>query len=302
MLFCTIGEDLFAVNEKTKGVGARCMPIGDCPMCLGKMKQIGCSHLMPASLYETCRAEDSEPIKVSDQIVMETSRQTQDYLLCVGNGSCEERLNLGGEAWTLPMLMKKDRSFPLYDVLRRYSLDVDEEDVKAYLASGIPEIDVKKLAHFAMGIFWKASVHSWKKEKGDPRIKLGPYSGVLRRYLMGETEFPQHVSLTVNVSPPARAPILFTDPVTGKDKHSHFVYVPGIQFCLMVGRTHTEEIKEHCFAKHPEHPIMIWDGLLTQFEDKLKRQFLKAPKSRRYMEAKKLRDAQRLGDLQGGNV
>ena len=83
------------------------MPISDCPMCLGRMKQIGCSHLMPACLYETCRAENSEPITVSDQIVMETSRQTQDYLLCVGKGSCEERLNLGGEAWTLPMLMKK---------------------------------------------------------------------------------------------------------------------------------------------------------------------------------------------------
>jgi hypothetical protein len=144
-----------------------------------------------------------------------------------------------------------------------------------------------------MGIFWKASVHSWKKEKGDPRIKLGPYSDVIRRYLLGETEFPEHVALVVNVSPPERAPLLFTDPVTGEDKHSHFVYVPGIQFCLMVGRTHTEEIKAHCFAKHPDHPIMIWDGLLTQFEGKLMRQFFKAPKSRKYMEAKKLRDAQR---------
>ena len=269
------------------------MPIGNCPMCLGENKQLASSHLMPAGLYETCRAEDSEPIKVSDQIVMATSRQTQDYLLCAGKGGCEERLNLGGEAWTLPLLMKKDRGFPLYDILRRYALEFDEEDVKAYLGSAIPEIDVNKLTHFAMGIFWKASVHSWKKEKAEPRIKLGPYSNVIRRYLMGEAGFPEHVSLVVNVSPSHRAPVLFTDPVTGEDKHSHFVYVPGIMFAIMVGRTHTVEIKEHCFAKHPNHPIMIWDGLLKQFEDKLKRQFFKAPKSRKYMEAKRLRDAQR---------
>jgi hypothetical protein len=150
-------------------------------MCLEENKQIGSSHLMPAGLYETCRNGTSEPIKVSDQIVMETSRQTQDYLLCVGKGSCEERLNKEGEQWVLPMLMKKDRSFPLYDLLKSKS-EFEELDGKAFFAAKIPEVDVKKLTHFAMGIFWKASVHSWKKEKGKPRITLGRYSEAIRRY------------------------------------------------------------------------------------------------------------------------
>jgi hypothetical protein len=269
------------------------MPLGKCPMCLGKNKQIGSSHLMPAGLYETCRSNTSEPIKVSDQIVMETSRQTQDYLLCVGKVSCEELLNHEGEQWTLPMLMKKDRSFPLYALLQQSTLHVDEEDVKTYQASNIPGINVEKLAHFAMGIFWKASVHSWKKEKGDPRIKLGPYSEVIRRYLIGEANFPESVSLVVNVSAPARAPLLFTDPVSGQERGSHFVYVPGILFGIMVGGANTEEIGPQCFAKNIYHPIMVWDHLTAQFEDKLKRQFSRAPKSRKYMEEKKLRDVQR---------
>ena len=268
------------------------MAIGTCAMCLGKDKQLASSHLMPAGLYDTCQSEDSNPIKVSSKIVMETSRQTQDYLLCLGKGGCEERLNKGGEAWTLPMLMKKDRSFPLYDVLARTTPEVDEDDVKAYAALMIPEIDVKKLSHFAMGIFWKASVHSWKKERGEPRIKLGPYSEIIRRYLLGETEFPERVSLVVNVVAPEKAMVLFTDPVTGEDKHSHFVYVPGIMFAIMVGGTNTV-VQAQCFAKDPNHPIMVWDRLTAQFEDKLKRQFFNAPKSRKYMEAKKLRDAQR---------
>jgi len=38
-----------------------------------------------------------------------------------------------------------------------------------------PEIDVEKLTHFALGIFWKAGVHSWKKNKN-----LGVYGQPLR--------------------------------------------------------------------------------------------------------------------------
>lgn len=269
------------------------MPIGTCPMCLKKSRQLACSHLMPAGLYDTCRSNDANPIKVSSEIVMETSRQTQDYLLCAGKDGCEELLNKGGETWTLPILLKKDRSFLLYDLLIRSAPEVDEIDAKSYSAALIPEIDVAKLTHFAMGIFWKASVHSWKKQKGDPRIKLGPYSDVIRRYLLGETAFPEQVSLMVNIVAPEKAMLLFTDPVTGEDKHSHFVYVPGIMFAIMVGGTITAEIRAQCFVKNANHPIMVFDALTAQFEDQLKRQFFKAPKSRKYKEAKNLRDVQR---------
>jgi len=43
-----------------------------------------------------------------------------------------------------------------------------------------PEIDVEKLTHFALGIFWKAGVHSWKKNKDEPMINLGVYGQPLR--------------------------------------------------------------------------------------------------------------------------
>jgi hypothetical protein len=268
------------------------MPIGTCPMCLGENKQLASSHLMPAGLYETCRSGDSNPIKVSSEIVMETSRQTQDYLLCAGKGGCEEKLNQGGESWTLPMLMRKDRSFPLYELLKSRN-EFDEADGKAFFASKIPEIEVKKLTHFAMGIFWKASVHSWKKEKGKPRINLGRYSEAIRRYLIGETRFPNGLALSVSVVEPEKAMISFSDPVTGADRHSHFVYVPGILFSLMVDRTITEEIKVGCFATNVHHPILVMDSVTGLFEHHLHQQYVNAPKSRKLMEAKKLRDAQR---------
>jgi hypothetical protein len=273
------------------------MPIGTCPMCLSEDKQIGSSHLMPAGLYETCRNETSEPIKVSDEIVMETSRQTQDYLLCVGKGSCEEILNKEGEQWTLPMLMKKDRSFPLYDLLKSKN-EFDEAEGKAFFAARIPEIDVKKLTHFAMGIFWKASVHSWKKEKGKSRINLGRYSEAIRQYLIGEAGFPERLALLVNLVEPEKAMILFTDPVTGNDRHSHFFYVPGLLFSLMVDRSALNyETQVACFATNIHHPIVVFDGLTELFDFHLRRQYFSAPKSRKYLEAKKARDAQTVGGL-----
>jgi hypothetical protein len=268
------------------------MPIGTCPMCLGNNKQLASSHLMPAGLYDTCASEDSNPIKVSAEIVMETSRQTQDYLLCLGTGGCEEELNKGGEAWTLPMLMKKDRSFPLYDLLKSRNEFADAEE-KVFFASKIPEIDVKKLTHFAMGIFWKASVHSWKREKGKPRINLGRFSDAIRRYLLGETGFPSGLALSVSVVEPGKAMISFSDPVTGADRHSHFVYVPGVFFGLMVDRAITEEIRVGCFATNVHHPILVMDVVTGLFEYHLQELYLNAPKSRKFMEAKKLRAAQR---------
>jgi hypothetical protein len=82
------------------------------------------------------------------------------------------------------MLMKKDRSFPLYDLLALSMPEVDEVDIKSYAAAKVPSIEAQKLIHFALGIFWKASIHSWKKEKGKPRINLGRHSEEIRRYLL----------------------------------------------------------------------------------------------------------------------
>lgn len=267
------------------------MPTGICKLCLMN-KRLAKSHLMPAALYETCRAPYSEPIKVSSEIVLETSRQTQDYLLCDGKDGCEEVLNSGGENWTLPMLMRKDRTFPLYDILAAATPEFDEPDLKAYSASKIPAIDVAKLTHFAMGIFWKASIHTWKKQPSDPRIKLGPYSEAIRRYLRGETGFPDRMVLAVDVGDPTNGMILFTDPVTGAEKHSHFSYVPGVLFTLMVGGTATaEELKARCFATNVHHPIVVSENLTGLLESHLQRQYFKAPKSRKLIEAKKRRAA-----------
>jgi hypothetical protein len=77
------------------------------------------------------------------------------------------------EMWVNPKLATIQKSFPLYDIVMRGPAAHADEKGGLYFAELNPEIDVEKLTHFAMGIFWKASVHSWKGKERSPLIELG---------------------------------------------------------------------------------------------------------------------------------
>lgn len=52
-----------------------------------------------------------------------------------------------------------------------------------------------------MSVFWRASVHVWERPlKSESPIRLGPYEETCRKYLLGETDFPKNVALTLVVS------------------------------------------------------------------------------------------------------
>src|SRR5579859_3058254 len=145
-----------------------------CALCLESKKLVS-SHLIPQAIYDFCRTKDSEPIFMSAKVVMPSSRQAQHPLLC---RACEEALNKEGENWLVPRLATMDKKFPLLDLLEHNQPDVKpdiEGDLTAYVAARNPAIEINKIIHFAMGVFWKASIHSWEGGKSDPRIELGPY-------------------------------------------------------------------------------------------------------------------------------
>jgi hypothetical protein len=193
-------------------------------MCL-QQKILVKSHLMPAALYDYCRKGEHRPIKVGGGFVIPTDRQTQDYLLC---DNCEDLLNNGGERWILSKLATWERTFPLYDLLTKIPPLFDEDGMVAYLAAQNPEIEVEKLTHFALGLFWKASVHSWKGGTTDPRIDLGPYSEEIRKWLRGQNVFPKNVYLIVVMEKPQKAQITMNDPYEGVRQgwRTHFFHVP----------------------------------------------------------------------------
>ena len=262
---------------------------GICKMCLQQGDLIR-SHLIPRAVYSLCRTADSEPVKISTKVIMQTSRQTQDYVLCA---KCDNFLSERGENWVLPKLKTWNDGFPLYDLLAEVPPDVIEGDGAAYAAMRNSKIDVKAITHFAVGIFWKASVHSWTKNRGEPRIELGPYSDKLRKFLRDEAVFPEHVVLNVGICQPETMFSNALEPYRGSSPgtRNYIFNVPGAQFALTVGKTISREIRETCFSSNPLHPIIVTD-LGTPMMELYRRQTKDAHRSRKlleYLAAKKIR-------------
>jgi hypothetical protein len=163
----------------------------------------------------------------------------------------------GGENWLLPLVGRLD-GFPFYDILTNQKPDAVDGNSALYAAAKNPEIDVPKVIHFAMGMFWKASVHSWSGNRVQALINLGKYGEDVRKFLRGEAKFPAHMALTVGVTPPPITPT-FTMPYRGSatDYHNFLFHIPGINFALAVGNQVGEEMRSACFATHPLHPILL---------------------------------------------
>jgi len=265
------------------------MPIGKCRLCLHQKSLVG-SHFMPGALYDICNPPGFDPIKVTSTVVMPTSRQTQDYVLCA---DCENLLNRTGETWVIPKLATYEKKFALHEMLIREEPLFDTGDITVYLAARIPEIDVEKITGFAMGIFWKASVHSWLGGASAPRIELGPYSEALRKYLYREAPFPRNVALMVTLCPLPSAIIAFHDPHETERMdgwRSFACYVPGVQFLIGVGKRLSDDIKDFCFATRPEHPILVSEHMSRKVNEMFRDLFIKSRKSEAYLRAKAKRD------------
>lgn len=127
-------------------------------MCLEE-KDLVRSHLMPAAIYQYLQTAKHKPIVVGDGALIPTDRQLQDHLLCQ---ECEDILNDGGETWIIDKLARLEKAFPLFDSVTAIPPAHNLERTKIYHAAKTPTIDVEKLVHFGMGLFWKAAVHSWK--------------------------------------------------------------------------------------------------------------------------------------------
>jgi hypothetical protein len=257
------------------------MAQGLCPLCLEK-KEIVRSHLIPRAVYEYCRTADSEPVLMTAKVVMPTSRQLQHPLLCQ---ACEDLLNRGGEKWLLPLLATIEKKFPLLDIIEQFPPDVLDGEVRAYVASRHPAIKIDKLVHFAMGVYWKASIHSWRGDSKEPAIELGPYRKSVRLFLRGEAPFPENMHLVVSVQPREEALVSFTVPYRSpvREYHGFSFHIPGVVFVLSVGKRLGADMGRICFATNPEHPILVADFAkdITSVGSSI---FRKARKSRKLIE------------------
>lgn len=202
-------------------------------------------------------------------------------------------LNKGGERWLLDKLATWERSFPLYELLTKTTPLFDEDDMVVYLA-GNAHVDVPKLMHFALGLFWRASVHSWKKDAREPRIQLGSYSEEIRKWLLGIGEFPQFLYLIVIVEKPERAQITMNDPYEGKREgwRTHFFHVPGVLFMMALGKTVDESLRALAI-NNTGNPINVSKALTDDFERLMVESLMKSRKTKAFLRAKAKHDADR---------
>jgi hypothetical protein len=265
------------------------MPIQKCPLCL-ETKNVVSSHLYPAALYAYCRNTANEsPMRVADGVVMQTDWQVQDYLLCL---ECEDILNRGGEMWVNPKLATIQKTFPLYDILMKGPAAHADDLGGVYLAAVNPGMDVEKLTHFAMGIFWKAAVHTWKIGREHIRIELGPYAEPLRHWLRGGGSFPKNMNLAFAMARPENALVILTGPVKQSPKRwqSFSLHVPGLLFTLHVGKLIDLEMRVCCFHENPQHPIFVCDDVMMALWTRVGEHYRDSRKTKGYLAGKAKRN------------
>lgn len=263
--------------------------IGQCALCRRNGEELQDSHFLPAGVYRVIRDErevNPDPLKFNDHGVFQNSAQVSDYLLC---HKCEERLNKNGECWFLANYWRK-KQFRLASLLEAEVPEVIFPRIKIYHAARIPRFNNDALTYFPASMFWRASVHRWRMAgKRNRGIELGPYEEQVRKYLLGEAQFPQDcvlwVSVPENITPMAG---LSLTPYGGRKggHHAYKLILLGVGFHLLVGRRLPAEYREMCFVRGRGNPIfrtdMLEDAIMQDIHYKfsLHPQLLDGPRCR----------------------
>jgi hypothetical protein len=229
---------------------------GTCKLCAQANKDLRVSHFMPRSLYSHCWIDEYEPVHFSRDVMFPSNRQTTHPLIC---GDCEQHLSREGENWVLPLLPKLGGPFSLRDRLMKQPPIYQDGQKALYATANNPEIDVQKLIHFAVGVFFKASVHSWASDRTEPHIDLGADADVLRLFLLGQAGLPKHIALCVTIDSSSVILQAMIDPWRGSnlDYEHYFFYVPGMVAQLLIGDGVQESMMRNCINCNGIRPVLV---------------------------------------------
>ena len=177
-------------------------------------------------------------------LVVPTSKQMRDYVLCY---KCERRFSEQGESW-IARQVYNGRDFPLLDRLNVTMPFHATPGLQIFSGADVG-IDTAKLAYFALSMVWRASVHRWRMPDGmTTSIDLGAHQEPVRRFLLGESEFPTEAVVVVTACTDwvSQATIF---PPSAVPENPYTVFsslVRGIGFRVLVGSNPPPEIRETC--------------------------------------------------------
>ena len=110
-----------------------------------------------------------------------------------------------------------------------------------------------------MSVYWRAAAHTWRLGGTDYRISLGPYEERIRRFLRGETPFPDDMALSVRISGADDYLDMAYAPQSQRYSgfYVHRFLIPGVLFLLQVGGLVPRRSFEISTAPAPERYIAI---------------------------------------------
>jgi len=238
-------------------------PVLPCKLC-GQVRELVQTHLLASGFYGLLRDRNPEatncnPIVISRKVAIHTSRQVADYVLCA---ECDQRLATYGEEWALQQVDRGSR-FPLLERLN-LALPISYlsgPGVQSYSGRDAG-IDTAMLAHFALSVIWRASVHAWPISSTETTsISLGSYAEPMRKYLSGDAGFPEDVVVmaTVCTDLASRDGCYVPCLVKGSAHVAYAFLVRGLYIRVFTARDLTPDYRGLCCFKSPEKLMFVRD-------------------------------------------
>jgi hypothetical protein len=230
--------------------------MGICKLCL-KRRKLRKSHLLGRAFYKMCKGVGSDPIVMTPQIILPTSRQVSDYVLCE---TCEQLFNSNGENY-VSTLVYDGTGFPLLDKMNVALTVKEEPNLLVYSASAMG-LDVDKIAYFALSVFWRASVHSWATIGAQrTSVSLGAHEEPIRKFLVGKAPFPVDIAVVVHACSDhgSKGLIFFPTAAIGSTYATYSVLVRGLYFRVLTGLSPSAHGRRLCIVNSPRHVIFEED-------------------------------------------
>lgn len=210
------------------------MEIGRCALCLRDGVELQESHYVSAGVYRIV-GRGGGPVVMTPELFVSTSKQVRDHLLC---RDCEQAFSKKGEDYVIRLLAQGQNNFPLLELLKAVKPLGRGQSGSLVFSGSQVGIDTDKLAYYALSMFWRASIHSWKTLNGQfTSGSLRAYEEQIRKFLNGESGFPAGVVIKVSVcTDPLSQGSVFPPVEWSNDVYTGYeMTVLGIRFTMVVG-------------------------------------------------------------------
>jgi hypothetical protein len=156
-------------------------------------------------------------------------------LLC---SSCERRFSENGEKYVLPLLSNRT-AFPLLDRLQLAQPLYVTLNNAAFTCPSVG-FDGEKIGYFGLSVLWRAAVRPWRTFDNDTTFVQidAKYMESMRRYLAGESGFPNDVAVIATVATDflSRQSCFVPNRITDNPFHvAYGLLTKGLFFRIIVG-------------------------------------------------------------------